>query len=57
MKENNLLLKVEDMKLLPQTHDFFDTRVSNAIPMFILCVIILISGFFIWAVFDECYSK
>ncbi|MBR1638468.1 MAG: HlyD family efflux transporter periplasmic adaptor subunit [Treponema sp.] len=49
MQEKTLLLKVEDMKLLPQTHDFFDTRVSKAVPLFILCVIVLFAAFFFWA--------
>ncbi|MCR4579224.1 MAG: HlyD family secretion protein [Treponema sp.] len=49
MQEKSLLLKVEDMKLLPQTHDFFDTRVSKAVPAFIFCVIVLFVVFFFWA--------
>ena len=49
MQEKTLLLKVEDMKLLPQTHDFFDSRVSKAVPVFIFCVIVLFVIFFFWA--------
>lgn len=53
MQEKPLLQKVEDLKLLPQTHDFFDTQVSNAIPVFVFCVIILFLGFFFWAGFAK----
>lgn len=51
MTENSekKLIKIEDLKLLPQTHDFFDTRVSKSIPVFIITVIIMCAAFLIWA--------
>ena len=48
MQEKTLLLKIEDMKLLPQTHVFFDTKVSKAVPVFIMCVIIIFVLFLFW---------
>lgn len=47
-KQQNLI-KIEELKLLPQTHDFFDTRVSKSIPVFIATVISLLIIFIIWA--------
>ena len=49
--QNKDFIIIEDLKLLPQTHDFFDTRVSKSIPVFIITVIIMCATFLIWASF------
>ena len=49
--QNKDFIRLEDLKLLPQTHDFFDNRVSKSIPVFIITVIIMCSTFLIWASF------
>jgi multidrug resistance efflux pump len=51
MKTENLHL--EPLELLPQTHDFFDTQISRAVPIFIGCVFMLFTSFIIWASFAK----
>ena len=47
MKTNEIHL--EKLNLLPETHDFFDTRTSKGVPVFILCILSLFIGFIVWA--------
>ncbi len=49
MQEKKSLIKIEEFKLLPQTHDFFDTRVSRSIPVFIGVDILMFLIFIVWA--------
>ena len=47
------IIRIEDLKLLPLTHDFFDIQVSKSIPVFITTVIIFFIVFFIWTFFAK----
>ena len=49
MNENQELVRFDELKFLPQTHDFFDTKVSRSILVFIISVLIMLGGFVVWA--------
>ena len=49
VEKKQKLIKIEELKLLPQTHDFFDTKVSKSIPVLIATVISLLVIFITWA--------
>lgn len=44
---NSLVL--EDLQLLPQTKDYFYAQPSSAVPAFVVTVVMLVAGFFVWA--------
>lgn len=46
-------LKVEDLKLLPETHDFFDIQTSRAINVFLYVTLILLVSLVVWAFFAQ----
>ena len=52
-EKNRIVIPIEDLNLLPQTHDFFDTKESRSIPVFIATVIILFAAFIFWALFAK----
>lgn len=43
-------IKVENIKLLPETHDFFDVKISNAIKIFLYSILFLLTGLIVWTV-------
>ena len=49
MNKKQELVRFDELKFLPQTHDFLDTKVSKSIPVFITSVIIMLVGFVVWA--------
>ena len=49
MNKKQELVRFDELKFLPQTHDFLDTKVSKSIPVFITSVIIMLVVFVVWA--------
>jgi len=49
MGQTSLNFEIEQLHLLPQTHEFFDTKNSKGISIFLCIIIFVIIGFLIWS--------
>lgn len=48
MSEKKYYVKLENLTLLPKTHDFFDTQVSRAVNVFLYSILVLLVSLVIW---------
>lgn len=45
------LVRIDDLRLLPQTRDFFELKSSRAVPVFLFMVALAFASFLLWATF------